>query len=299
MYKHDIYLYGMNLITTMYLLEGSYPKPDFYSEIKKSYVFPGGETGNCAIVLASFGCHVKIDGTYLGRRTRDPFLNFFSSLQVDTSRLYFDETFEGLEDLVIIDKSTRTVFGRFNAYFSDGMRRWSKPCVDDIRNAKVVGLDPFFDTESAVVAKHCHELNKKYVTIDCKPESELHQYAAATIISNEFIKNNYEHSDIDILYSEYISSSNALVIFTFGSSAICFGRKNEPLRRIIPYQIEVESTLGAGDTFKAGVIYGILNNMEDEEIVKFAAATAATVCSRFPLGLNPPNIDDIYKLIGS
>ena len=44
--KYDVYLYGMTLVTTMNLLEGEYPEADTYSEIKESYVLPGGETGN-------------------------------------------------------------------------------------------------------------------------------------------------------------------------------------------------------------------------------------------------------------
>ena len=300
MCKYDVYLYGMTVITRMHLLKDSYPEPDCYSEIKKSYIFPGGETGNSAIALASFGCKLKIDGPYLGTNTKEPYINFFNSINVDTSGLYFDETFLGVEDLVLIDKKTRTVFGRFEAYFSEsGKQRWNKPQKVDIENAKVIGLDPFFADESIQVAKYCHELGKKYVTIDCTPDSLMHQYASATVISNEFIQNNYKNENIEDLFGKYTNASDGLVIFTFGSKAIYYGRKNESLHKMSPYLVEVESTLGAGDTFKAGVIYGILNHMEDKDIVSFAAATAATVCSHFPLALNPPKLDDIYSLINA
>jgi sugar/nucleoside kinase (ribokinase family) len=297
MYKYDVYLYGMNLITTMHLLKNSYPEPDCYCEIKKTYTFPGGETGNCAIVLSGFGCNVKIDRTYLGTHTKDPFLNFFTDTSVDTSSLHFDETFSGLEDMVLIDKDSRTVFGRFETYFSEvGGQRWSNPREKDIEEAAIVGLDPFFYDESIAVAKYCHDLGKKYVTIDCAYDSVMHQYASATVISNEFIRNNYKDEKIEALYANYTAASDGLVIFTFGSKAIYYGRKNEPLQKMSPYLIEIESTLGAGDTFKAGVIYGILNNMADEDVVSFAAATAAVVCSHFPLALNVPKLQAVYDI---
>ncbi|MHB8065373.1 MAG: PfkB family carbohydrate kinase, partial [Ruminiclostridium sp.] len=95
----------------------------------------------------------------------------------------------------------------------------------------------------------------------------------------------------------YTEKTEGLVIFTFGSRKIMFGRKNGPVHRLKPYKVKVQSTLGAGDTFKAGVIYGVFKGMSDEDVVKFAAATAGTVCSSFPFVLNPPSLEMIYELI--
>jgi hypothetical protein len=36
--------------------------------------------------------------------------------------------------------------------------------------------------------------------------------------------------------------------------------------------------------------------MTDEETVSFASACAAVACTRFPLPLNPPKLDDIIQL---
>jgi sugar/nucleoside kinase (ribokinase family) len=52
--------------------------------------------------------------------------------------------------------------------------------------------------------------------------------------------------------------------------------------------VNAKSTLGAGDTFRVGVVYGVLNDWDDQKITKFAAATEASVCTRFPMALNPP-----------
>ena len=299
MNKCDVYLYGMTVLSTMHLLKDDFPEPDSYGEIKETYNLPGGETGNSALVLSSFGCSVKIDGNYLGKNTKEAITKFFMQRNIDTTSLYYDETFNGVEDLVIIDKKTRTVFGKFQAYFSDpeNCKRWSIPHKEDIMNAQIVGLDPFFFEESNQVARFCKEFGKKYVVIDCKPDTEMHQYAHATIISNEFIKNNFPDKDIQELYAEYIEATDGLVIFTFGGRDIYYGRKNQPINKIKPYKVEVKSTLGAGDTFKAGVLYGVLKEMNDKDIVSFAAATAGFVCSHFPFALNPPTVDQIYSLM--
>lgn len=298
MSKCDIYLYGMTLVSTMNLLAGDFPEVDTYGEIKESYILPGGETGSCSVVLAALGCTVKIDGNYQGSKTIGVLNQYLvNKYGVCMSRVYTDPTFDGVQDMVLIASNTRTCFGTFGEYFSNEKRRWNTPVKEDIENAKVVGLDPFFMEQSELVAKFCHELGKKYVTIDCKPESLLHKYSEVNVVSNEFIKNNYPNVNVEELFKIYTENTDGLVIFTFGSREIMFGRKNQDIHRIKPYQVKVQSTLGAGDTFKAGVIYGVFKEMADEDIVRFAAATAAIVCSRFPLALNPPSLEMINELI--
>ena len=59
----------------------------------------------------------------------------------------------------------------------------------------------------------------------------------------------------------------------------------------------MKSTLGAGDTFKAGCVYGLLHGMSDDELVRFASACSAVAISRFPIQLNPPTLEEVEKLI--
>ncbi|QNU65966.1 carbohydrate kinase family protein [Ruminiclostridium herbifermentans] len=300
MTKYDVYLYGMTLVSTMNLLIGEYPEADTYGEIKESYILPGGETGSCAIALAALGCSVKIDGNFQGNKTIEVLNKYLvEKFGIDMSSVYVDPTFDGVQDMILIGTNTRTCFGRFGAYYDDVIKRWNAPVKEDIANAKVVGLDPFFMEQTDLVAQYCHELGKKYVTIDCKPDSFINKYCEVNVVSNEFIRNNYPNMDVEELFKMYTENTNGLVIFTFGSREIMFGRKNQPINRLKPYKVKVQSTLGAGDTFKAGAIYGVLKEMSDEDIVKFAAATAATVCSRFPFALNPPSVEMINDLINS
>jgi hypothetical protein len=287
----------MTLLSSINLLNGLYPEPDGYAEIKESYSLPGGETANAAIVLSNFGYKTKIDGSFLGIKTKEPLTAFLKKFNIDYSLLHYDPTFDGVQDYVLIDNRSRTVFGKFQKYFNDETNRWTSPDKLSVQSAKIVSIDPFFKIESELGAKYCVELNKKYVTIDCPFDSFTHQNSTANIISNEFIKNNYSSYNTVDLFDKYASASDGLVVFTFGAREILYGRKNSPIKKIVPYKVDVVSTLGAGDTFRAGIIYGLLNNMSDEVTVKFAAATAAIVCTRFPMAFSPPSVADIFNLI--
>jgi len=70
-----------------------------------------------------------------------------------------------------------------------------------------------------------------------------------------------------------------------------FGRRGQEPKLFKPYPIRVVSTLGAGDSFKAGTIYGLDQGMSDEDMVSFACATAGVVCENYPIPLNPPILE--------
>ena len=141
--KADIYLYGMIVYSTLHRLAGEYPAADGYGEIEETQVVPGGETGNSAIVLAKWGHRVKVAGPFLGRKTREGVVTFLSSRGIDCSGLQYDESFDGVRDMVLIGGASRTVFGWFGAFHA-GPKRWTPPNRDDIASASVVGIDPYF-----------------------------------------------------------------------------------------------------------------------------------------------------------
>lgn len=93
-------------------------KLDEYSEIEESFRFPGGETGTCATVLSSLGSNVILDGTHIGRRSAQLIKDFYKPKNVDCSLLTFDESFDGLEDCIIISGDARTPMGTFGHFFS-------------------------------------------------------------------------------------------------------------------------------------------------------------------------------------
>ncbi len=51
------------------------------------------------------------------------------------------------------------------------------------------------------------------------------------------------------------------------------------------------------DFYKAGCIYGLLQGMSDDEIVRFASACSAIAISRFPLPLNPPTMEEVQAML--
>ncbi len=295
--SHDIYLYGMIIWSQGFLLNGDYPSADGYGEIKEMHTFAGGETGAAAAVLASLGCRVKIDGNFLGRDTEKQLRGFFTERGIDCSRLVCDPDFEGVKDYVLIDRSTRTCFGQFGQFFSSPVKRWNQPDPRDIQDAKTVAIDPFIEDGALAAAQYCKQAQVPYVTIDCKYDSFLAKNAAVCAISGEFVRGTYPNENREALLERYTEQTDGLVIFTGGGGEMLYARKGKPINRMRAFSVDAVSTLGAGDTFKAGCVYGLHNRMPDDALVRFAAACAGDAVTRFPISVYPPTLERIERLL--
>ncbi len=299
MANHEVYLHGQILGTHSFLLKDGFLQPDEYAEIKEKYFLPGGETGTAATVLASLGVHVKIDGTHIGTEVAPLLKGFYKDKTVDLSSLFFDPEYEGLMDYVVIAGLVRSPMGMFQALYAPGaVKRWNMPKEEDVAQCKVAGIDPYFMEETQDAVELCKKYNKPYVTIDSKHDTDLHKYCAVNVVSKECTCHYFEQGySMEDIYQLMTDNTDGLVIITSGEKDMIYGRKGQPMKRMKPFTVEVRSTLGAGDTFKAGCVYGLLKGMSDDEIVRFASACSAIAISRFPLPLNPPTPEEVKGML--
>ena len=294
--KADAYLFGQVLGTHSFLLRGGFLQPDEYAEIGAQYFLPGGETGTACTVLASLGVSVRMDGTHIGTKVAPMLREFYRDKTVDLSPLHFTED-DGVMDYVVIAGLVRSPMGRFQTLFGDGRRWWSVPREEDITGCRAAAVDPFFREESDRVAELCLKLGVPYVTIDSPHDSILHQHAAVNVVSGECLHQHYGGMDKEEVMRLLQATAEGLVIITSGGGEMLYGRRGGEICRMEPFDVEVRSTLGAGDTFKAGCVYALLQGMADEELVRFASACSGVAISRFPLPLNPPTLAEVNALI--
>ena len=294
--NHDVYLFGQVLGTHSFLLKGGFLRPDEYSEIADQYFLPGGETGTAATVLASLGVSVRMDGTWIGTEVAPMLKAFYADKSVDLSSMTFTDE-PGVMDYVVIADLVRSPMGRFQTLFETGKRWWSIPKEADIAGCKAAAVDPFFREESLLAAELCCRNGVPFVTIDSPHDSPLHKLAAVNVVSKECVAEHYAGMEPEAIVEKLQRETDGLTILTQGGGDMLYARKGEPVHRMKPFSVTVRSTLGAGDTFKAGCVYGLLHGMKDADLVRFASACSAIAISRFPLPLNPPRPEEVQKLI--
>ena len=296
MMNHDVYLFGQVLGTHSFLLKDGFLRPAEYSEIADQYFLPGGETGTAATVLASLGVSVRMDGTWIGTEVAPMLKAFYADKSVDLSSMTFTDE-PGVMDYVVIADLVRSPMGRFQTLFETGKRWWSIPKEADIAGCKAAAVDPFFREESLLAAELCCRNGVPFVAIDSPHDSPLHKLAAVNVVSKECVAEHYAGMEPEAIVEKLQRETDGLTILTQGGGDMLYARKGEPVHRMKPFSVTVRSTLGAGDTFKAGCVYGLLHGMKDADLVRFASACSAIAISRFPLPLNPPRPEEVQKLI--
>ena len=250
-------------------------------------------------MLDSLGVSVRMDGTWIGTEVAPMLYAFYRDKQVDISPLRLWEDDPGVMDYVVIAGTVRSPMGRFQTLFSTGKRWWSVPREEDIAGCRAAAIDPFFGEESLLAMEICRRHGIPYVTIDSPHDSPLHQHAAVNVVSGECTSEHYAGMEPEAVMEQLQETAEGLVILTQGGGDMLYGRKGEITSRMKPFPVEVKSTLGAGDTFKAGCVYGLLHGMPDAELVRFASACSAVAITRFPLPLHPPRLEEVQALIGT
>jgi sugar/nucleoside kinase (ribokinase family) len=294
----DVYAYGMTVLSTIHRMARVLPEADGYGEIADTFVCPGGEAMNAAMLLARLGLRTALGGPHWGRETRGVLTHYAERYAIDVTGIMNDEGFAGIRDLVLVDAHQRTVLGWFGHFFSDSVQRWSEPNVAAIEQAEVIAIDPYFAGSSERAATVATRAGKPYVTIDCPYDGVLHANAAANVISRQFRAQHYPAVAAEELLAMYAARSRGLTIFTSGRGVVRYARPDSG-GTLAPFLVEAKSTLGAGDTFRAGIVYGIWRGFSDAACVRFASGLAALLCTRLPIADHAPTLREVEEFLAT
>jgi sugar/nucleoside kinase (ribokinase family) len=293
----DVYCYGMTVLSTIHRVVGDPLGGDGYAEIVESYVCPGGEGMNGALLLSGLGLVTAIGGPHFGSETHEVLRTYAERHRIDVSGVKVVSDDAGWRDLVILNGDQRTVLGWFGRYSSQPPPRWSEPDPDRIQRARAVAIDPFFGQSSELAAQLARRFGKPYVTIDCDYDGPLHGHSAATVVSREHRRRRYPELDEAECLARYTARGAGLTIFTAGRHSIRYARQGGATGSFMPYSVSTRSTLGAGDAFRAGIVFALLHGLDDDGAVRFAAGLAALVCTRLPIADNVPTLAEVEAFL--
>lgn len=293
--KHDVYAYGVIAPSTLIELEDPFPAESGYAEIRTVRQSFGGEAAGGAYVLARLGVSTKLTGSELGSDDASRWvLENLSAVGVDCSGISVTVR-GGVTEVVVSSRMARTIFATYGRMLAD--RAWAEPVRSDVRSSRMVCLDPFFGEASETVARWCREDGIPYVTVDTLPETDVAQDAAAVVISQEYADRTFGDRDVAELLEAYVGCCKGLIILTRGSGPVWYGRTGNVARQSPVFDVEVRETAGAGDSFRAGVIFGLLRGEVDDDVVRIASGLAAMVCQSSPGVLHSPTESELEAFL--
>jgi sugar/nucleoside kinase (ribokinase family) len=298
----DVYCFGHLSTGKILRLRDRFPAADGYGEVVETLENHSGEATGTALVLANLGVSVVLEGNWIGdvpecRRT----LEFLRGRGIDCSGLAVKPGYAGVTEIVISDGHTRTVFGRYcDLLFTTP--QWEPPNEARIAAARIASVDPAFGAATLAVAQAAGRAGIPLVSCDARHDAPLTAACAALVVSREMMLREYPAAAADReacarLFDAYLERCPGLVVFTAGTRPVWFGRGGAPRREVEPFRVEVVDSAGAGDSFRGGLIYGMLRGWNDEACVRFACAVAALICTTAPGCVHPPALGQLEAFL--
>jgi sulfofructose kinase len=172
---------------------------------------------------------------------------------------------------------------------------------EDVCSGKILHLDGH-DIHAAIQCARWAKEEKILTVIDLdKVEpltSELIQHINFVVTSARFPTLFTGISDLKRALLELQKHTAGFLCATLGDEGAMVLMEGKILH-MESFRVKTVDTTGAGDVFHAGFIYGLLQNWEVEEILRFANAVAALKCRTLGGRSGIPTLEEVQKFLFS
>ena len=273
----DVVGVGLNATDTVIPLE-KFPEPGSKVEYSRRSVLPGGQVATTMVACQTWGLRTR----YVGKLGDD-----------DAARLHIDAfgrvgteaqivTAAGshsLHNLILIDATgERTVICQRNEHMAlrpeELRREW-------VVNARALHVDGHDTAAATLAASWAHEAGIPVVAdLDDTYEGveELIANIDFLIVSSDFSCRLMDEPDLEQALKKMQSRYECrLSAATLGEDGV-LAWDGKKLLHSAAYRVPVVDTTGAGDIFRAGFIYGLMQDWPLERQLDFSCAAAAMNC---------------------
>jgi sugar/nucleoside kinase (ribokinase family) len=295
-FAYDVLCYGTisadNLIYVPFL-----PTPKRDSHVLDEVRVLGGEAVTVALVLRDWGLRVAIMGNAIGQDNWGEFIQ--SELEAHPGiDMSYVEQLPGVRTpicrILVTPDGERSILGY---WFDDAPK--TQLVEDVMRQARLLSVDVYGRGERDTAARVARRLGRPVVAADAIwPAYALASLSDIDIISRDFL---YRHFPGVYIYDHALELQEAGagdIIVTQGQDPVLVvDRKGRP-SKVETFPSRAVDTTGAGDVFKAGVIYGYLQGWDVRTAARFACA-ASSLHVRTPRGqYRTPDLKQARKMAG-
>jgi ribokinase len=290
----DIFVYGEVVIDNI-IRVAHLPSPQRTADILSETYSLGGIGANVAVQLASWGIDVGLSGNVLGddsygQQVRK-WLGKYPALDMNH---------------LVVEPATHTPYCRI-MITPDGKRsllfgsrdRIMYPCNREmLSGAKILALDLYGGEVCDDVAKMAREMGLKTVVSDIA-WSDHPVLPLTDVLTNSasIIRREFPGKDLIKHAQELHSVSNGVIITTDGPSPVHVVDQDGSQFWVTPPDLRTVDTTGAGDTFKAGVIYSLLKGWDMQMAIKWGVTVGSLNTTRVGAVNQPPTLDEIEPIV--
>ena len=290
---------GMGLNSVDFLsLVPEFPTLNSKMEILQFSKQGGGQVATAMVALSRWGIRTK----YIGKVGDDELGTFsLNSLRqdgVDVSSTTIGPNTTSQFAMIIVDRASgeRTILWNRDKQL---MYREGELRREEVCSGKILHLDGH-DIRAAIQCARWAKEEGILTVIDLDKieplTSELIKKIDFIITSSTFPTLFTGISDREKALTEMHRQTHGFLCATLGrEGAVALVDGN--ILRVKGFKVDAVDTTGAGDVFHAGFIYGLLQNWEVKEILRFANAVAALKCRDLGGRRGIPTLEEAHRLL--
>lgn len=289
-----IVVYGTVCLDLLHRLP-QLPQTGSYLEIEEDSVALGGEACNTAASLRHWGAQVRLVGNPVG-----------TGHEADLLSLLLDQN--GLADailptgdhpapvchILVTPNGDRSMFGRGFAE----MEQRGDPSLVPYQAGAWFTTDPNHGSQARVAARNAVDAGMKVYLLDFVQEEEFVPsgcfWQSSTVWAGE--RGNLDANSLWL--SKWLDKYDCTAILTDGDNGFLLGTREGGVRHFPAMIVSnpVDST-GAGDMFRAGMLFGLSQGWPLAGCLKFAASAAALNCRKLGAIAGLAGVEDIQSFI--
>jgi adenosine kinase len=247
----------------------------FLKDLQESF---GGVAGNIAYNLSLLNQPVAI-GCNVGKKDFLPYQGYLKKLGINTSLLNQVDKIDTATAYIITDQADNQISGFYPGAMNSAWSKYFQTKID-AKKYRLAIVSPQNPIDMVKLPKIFYQNKIDYIFDPGQQTASLDKPALISGIKNCYglIGNDYEISLI--LKKTGLSIKNILqkskfVITTFGEKGSLIQTAEKDYQIPVCKVKKAVDPTGAGDAYRAGLIYGLIHNWEFDQTGKFASAVAS------------------------
>ena len=295
----DVVGMGLNSVDFLTVVP-KFPAPSSKMEMLRFSKQGGGQVATAMVALRRWGVKTK----YIGKVGEDELgqfsLHAIRQEGVDVSSVTIEPNATNQFAMIIVDGPTgeRTILWNRDQRL---MYRQEELQKEEVCSGKVLHLDGHDIHAALLCARWAKEEGIPTIIDLDKVEpltSELIKEIDFVITSSRFPMLFTGIADREKALLELQKQIPGFICATLGYEG-AIALVNGEIITVKGFKVNVVDTTGAGDVFHAGFIYGLLQNWEVAEILRFANAVAALKCRDIGGRKGIPSLEEVQKFLSS
>lgn len=254
----------------------------------------GGKATNVAVALAGWGVTVAVSGHVIGDDAVGNRLHEILATYPNISTRYLERR-AGLRSMycriLVNPQGERTIIG-----VNVDENPQTQPTAEMIADARVLTLDLYGGEERVRAARLAAEAGRPVVVGDLHAaDHPILPYTTVAIASRAEVRKAYPGWPVEQFASAVQAVGARHVILTDGPREVLLFEAGGGCTGVTPPSVQGVDTTGAGDAFRAGVVFGVLRGWPLEEAAALGAASGSLNVMR-PGGANSEPLETVHAL---